>query len=129
MMRAVKEMFCAFIILIFSVMHARAESFYSVASLTILCGSPDKQLESACGTYIRAVVEAWMAKDVVSVDPYIYSSQNGTPTYCDAIGDATENAWIKVVRIDLRSMQPGFASAAVMHSLSKSYCKYGRSGR
>ena len=123
MMRFINRIIFTFVVLVSFVIHARAENFYSVASLTLMCGSPDSQLESTCGAYIRAVVESWMVKDLVSVDPYKYSSQNGTATYCDAIGYAAESDWVQTVRKDLKGMQPGFASGAVMHSLSKRYCK------
>lgn len=102
---------------------AQAESFYSVASLTLLCGAENPPNDLACTAYLHGVVETWMLKDIVSIEPYRYSSRGRGPTFCETINKVSDNEWLKIVRGNLNSMKPGFAADAVMQVLSKKLCE------
>ena len=100
-----------------------AESVFSVSSLALLCGDSSSQSEMACRSYLHGVVEAWMLKDLIGVDPYRYSSHKDGTTFCETISNVSANEWIRIVRSNLASMEQGFAADAVMKVLSKSLCK------
>lgn len=74
-----------FVIIVAFMKPVQAESFYSVASLTLLCGNENPRDDAACIVYLHGVVETWMLKDVVSVEPYRYSSRGNEPTFCETI--------------------------------------------
>jgi hypothetical protein len=65
----------------------RAERLYSVASLTLVCGSDNLRDEGLCITYLHGVVETWMLNDLVSVEPFRYRSGS---LYCDTISKVSE---------------------------------------
>lgn len=100
----------------------RAEAFYSVASLTLLCGSENKRNEEACITYLHGIVETWMLKDVVSIQPYRFQKRGKGPAFCETINKVSNQEWLKIVRSNLNTMEPGFAADAVMTILSKKLC-------
>ncbi len=79
--------------------------------------------DAECKIYLHGVVETWMLKDVVSVEPYRYSSRGNEPAFCETINKVSENEWLKIVRDNLNTMGPGFAADAVMEALSKKLCK------
>ncbi len=99
-----------------------AQSVYSVASLKNLCESEDSALRFACESYVRGVVETWMLKDVVGVNPMRYKS-NGRYPYCETITKVSGDEWSRIVRDNLDSMKPGFAAGAVMETIHKRLCK------
>lgn len=96
----------------------RAENFYSVASLTLLCGTTDTNKQYSCAKYIRGVVETWMMVHLVIPD----SDRSAIPTYCDEIMNGNFTDITNAIREDLKNMEPGLASIAIMRSLSKRYC-------
>lgn len=106
---------------------ANAFTTYSVASLTLLCGNP--QYEDHCSIYVHGVVETWMVKDAAGIDPYRFESRSNSPTFCDAIFDASDKELLQIVRTSLPTMNSGFASAAVMDALSKRLCSPAIGGR
>ena len=112
-----------FVIIVVFVKPVQAEGFYSVASLTLLCGNRNPSNDFACKTYIRGVVETWMLKDIVGVNPDRYSSRGNEPTFCETISKVSDDEWLKIIRSNLNSMKPGFAADAVMDALFKQLCK------
>ncbi len=113
----------SFVILIAFMQPIQAERFYSVASLTLLCGNKSPSRDAECKVYLHGVVETWMLKDVVSVEPYRYSSRGNEPTFCETINKVSENEWLNIVREKLNTMGPGLAADAVMEVLSAKLCK------
>lgn len=111
---------CIFIIVAF-MKTAQADGFYSVTSLKTLCGNENPWHDDACKAYLHGVVETWMMKDMVSVEPYRYRASKST--FCETINKVSDNEWLKIVRDNLNSMGTGFASDAVMTVLSKQLCK------
>lgn len=99
-----------------------AESIYSGTSLKILCGNEDSDVKLACRTYVHGVVETWMLKDTVSVEPLRFKRRNG-PIFCETILKVSADEWLRIVRSDLNSRDAGFAAGAVMNALSKNLCK------
>ena len=100
-----------------------AETFYSVTSLRLLCGNGTPRKDAACKTYLHGVVETWMIKDLVSVDPRRFENRVRNLTFCESIYMASDNEWLEIVRSNLNSMKPGFAADAVMAALAKDLCK------
>jgi|SRR6056297_3405165 len=99
------------------------ESFYSVASLTLLCSSESHRNEEACIAYLHGIFETWMLKDVVSVDPYRYQNSGRGPTFCETINKVSDQEWLRIVRRSLETMDSGFAADAVMTILSQELCE------
>lgn len=102
---------------------ANAETYFSVSSLKIICGSETPNFEAVCKAYLHGVVETWMYKDVVGVNPPRYQSRGSHPTFCDTIDKVSDDEWLKIVRINLNSLPPGLATDAVMKTLSNQLCK------
>ena len=99
----------------------RAErTFYSVASLTVVCAGGG---DLSCKAYLSGVVEAWYLKDVVGVRPYRFQSGALGPPFCEMILKVSEEDLVNIVRSNLKFMKPGFAADAVMDVLSKKLCK------
>ncbi len=104
-------------------MMSNAAPFFTVASLNVLCGSDDEQTLELCKFYLHGVVETWMFKDLVGVDPMRYQSRGSFPEYCDTIGKVSDDEWVRVIRNELDSMEDTFATDAVMDSLANTLCK------
>lgn len=111
------------VLIVTTTQSAHAESFYSVTSLTVLCAN-DANV-NACKSYLHGVVETWELKDIVSVNPdrYLSSGNKLKPTFCETINKVSDSEWVAIVRSNLNTMEPGFASNAVMVALSNRLCK------
>lgn len=115
-------------VIIFAISHSvNAGASYSVSSLGLLCRNNNPRENGACIVYLHGVVETWMIKDVVNQskdsERFNYLSNNNSPTYCETINKVSENEWMEIVRNNLNTMEPGFASNAVMKALSDKLCK------
>jgi hypothetical protein len=99
-----------------------AEAFYTVSYLRHLCRNRNPGKEAACRTYLHGVVETWMIKDLVSVDPRRFENRVSNLTFCESIYKVSENEWVEIVRSNLNAMKPGFAADAVMQALAKNLC-------
>ena len=99
-----------------------AEGNYSTASLVLLCADANRTSTLACKTYLRGVVDTWILKDIVSIDPPKYDARNGV-TFCEAIIEVSDDEWVRIIRQSLSSMPPLFASDAVMKTLSTKLCQ------
>jgi hypothetical protein len=76
-----------------------------------------------CESYIRGVVETWFIKDVVGLDgPNYQYDGRGRPTFCARILKVSSDEWTSIVRKNLRSLKPGFASHEVMRILHEALC-------
>ena len=107
----------------FPMKRVQAESFYSLASLTLLCADVNPSMDFPCTTYVHGVVETWFVKDLAGFDPPQFVSRPNTPIFCDTILKVSDKEWVKIVRDNLNSMRPGFASDAVIDVLHKKLCR------
>ena len=94
-------------------------TIYSDKSLLLLCSSNNAYDRATCDSYIRGVVETWLLKDVVGPDQY--ESHEGT-TFCDRILKVSVDEWVSIVRRNLKSLKPGFASGEVMRLIHDALC-------
>ena len=86
----------------------KGESVYSDKSLIIMCANDRHVIW--CGSYIRGVVETWHIKDAVGPDQY---GNGGYLTFCSRILQVSSDEWTSIIRRNLRSVEPGFASVEV----------------
>jgi len=96
---------------------------YSTQSLMAMCTDTSVFADQACKSYIRGVVETWFLKDLRSVDPNGFSSENGTPVYCETIFKVSDDEWKRIVIKNIDSTERNFASADVMSALFKGLCE------
>ena len=123
-MKQVRDVAIA-LVLIISVNHpcvARAQgaSLYSDKSLALVCADETLHLRSFCDSYVRGVVEAWHITSVVG--PSQYEGRHGRPPFCDRILKVSAEEWSNIVRRNLRSVRPGFASFEVMRLIHDTLC-------
>lgn len=96
---------------------------FSTTSLTLLCG-PQVRDDTACATYLQGIVETWQIKDLVSLDPPRYHSQNSNaPTACNAIGLVDGETLVQIIRSNLNQMDAGLAAINAMNVLHREICQ------
>lgn len=99
---------------------AQGASLYSDKSLIFVCADETPHLRSFCDSYVRGVVEAWHITSVVG--PSQYEGRHGRPPFCDRILKVSAEEWSNIVRRNLKSVKPGFASYEVMRLIHDTLC-------
>ena len=94
----------------------------SAEELKIFCLGEGAGPDLGCKLFIQGVIETWMYRDVISVDPEKFSARN--LAFCANIYHSSEDEWKRIVRAALSSADMRrAASYVVMKSLHDELCK------